>query len=200
MVQTNIFQLLVTGDLDSLYTIMNDQYALILFLTFIIILVQNFVTFLPLLLILTKNIAIFGFVYGVLWSWLFSVIAAAAVFITVRYVCKDFFKKKINANLQQKIEANGFMYVFVLRVFSFIPTSLINMVCGISSLKFKDFIFATSIGNLLYFFALSLIPLGILNGNLEETILLLIAGIMIFAIFFYKKHKKKKQNNYITTP
>ncbi len=193
VLNTDLFYTLRSGELENLYSTVSDQLPLLLLITFIVILIQNTLTVIPLILILTKNIAFFGFIYGVIWSWIFSVIAAAIVFVSIRYFFKGILENKISESIKKKAEENGFMYVFVARVFPLVPTSIINMVSGVSSIKFKDFIIATGLGNLIYFFILSLVPLGFLNGTLDQYVLFLVAGLAIITFFIYKKAKKKQQ-------
>lgn len=190
--QTGLFQILISGDLDKMYAIVNDQLPFLLMMSFVIILIQNALTVIPLLLVLTKNIALFGFVYGLILSWFFSIIAAAIVFVCIRYLFKDFFAGKISEKTKVKIEENGFMYVLAARVLLVLPTSIINLVAAVSSIKFKDFILATSIGNLIYFSVLSLIPLGFLKGSFDLYFILIGIAIAVVVYIFYRKHKKKK--------
>ncbi|OIJ15641.1 hypothetical protein BKP35_01205 [Anaerobacillus arseniciselenatis] len=195
LINSELFYTLRAGELDHLYNTVSDQLPLLLLVTFIVILIQNTLTIFPLILILTKNIAFFGFFYGVIWSWIFSVVAAAIVFVSIRYCFKDFLEKKVSVNIKEKAEKNGFMYVLFARVVPVAPTSIINMVSGVSSIKFKDFILATSIGNLIYFSVLSLVPLGIINGTFDQLMIFLIIAIAFVVSFIYMKYKKKKKSN-----
>ncbi len=194
LINTELFYTLRAGEFDHLYNTVSDQLPLLLFITFIVILIQNTLTVFPLILVLTKNIAFFGYFYGLIWSWLFSIIAAAIVFVSIRYFFKELLEKKISEDIKQKAEKNGFMYVLFTRVVPIAPTSIINMVSGVSSIKFKDFILATSLGNLIYFSVLSLVPLGFLNGTFDQMMIFIIVAIAFIVYFIYSKKKKKRND------
>jgi uncharacterized membrane protein YdjX (TVP38/TMEM64 family) len=55
------------------------------------------------------------------------------------------------------------------------------------------FVFATTIGNFLYFFALALIPAGLLSEELDETLIwvVLIGGILAYYLFKLVRKKRK---------
>jgi preprotein translocase subunit YajC len=46
-------------------------------------------------------------------------------------------------------------------------------------------------GNLIFFFVLSLIPAGLMEGNMEQNILL-IALVLVGLVVFYRIRKKQK--------
>ncbi len=188
--QTDLIQILLTGDVEEISTLGNDQFFSMLGISFILLMIQNIVTFIPLVLILTVHITFFGYIYGLIWSWVISIITAIIVFFATRYFLKDVLEKKISASVKEKAEQNGFKYVLIARIFPFVPTSLVNVVSGVSSIKLKDFILATSIGNLVYFVLLSFIPLGILMADFEQNVVLIVAGFILL-IFVVKKFIKK---------
>jgi uncharacterized membrane protein YdjX (TVP38/TMEM64 family) len=96
------------------------------------------------------------------------------------------------------MEQNGLIFVFQARIIPFVPTSLINILSGLSSIKFKHFMVGTMFGNLIFFFVLSLIPAGLMEGNMEQNILLGILLVLVGAVVFFllkKKQKRRKQLN-----
>jgi prolipoprotein diacylglyceryltransferase len=53
-------------------------------------------------------------------------------------------------------------------------------------------------GNLIFFFVLTLIPAGFMEGNMEQNILLGIVLVFVGIVIFYrlkKKQKRRKQVN-----
>lgn len=179
------------GDLDAIQLLLNENIISILFITLVLMIIQNTFTIIPLILLITLNIMLFGFIYGVIWSWITSIIAAVIVFISTRYFFQDLLLKKINEAFKEKIEKNGLLFVFIGRIFPFIPTSMVNIVAGVSSIKFKHFLIATSVGNLLFFSLLGLIPLGIVTLEVDYYILGIFSFIIILAYYIYKYYFKK---------
>lgn len=189
----DVLNALKSGDMDEIYQLVDDNLVYMLILTFVLMFVQNVFTLIPLVIVLSINITFFGFVNGLIWSWFLSLIGATIVFFCVRYFFKDLINNKINDRFKMKENQKDFMYVFIARIFPFFPTGIVNMVAGISSIKFSHFIIATSIGNFLYFLVLSLIPLGLLSVEIDNFLAILLVVIIIAPILIYKKYKRKKQ-------
>lgn len=164
--------------------------------TFVLMFVQNSFTIIPLILLLTINVTIFGFIYGYLWSWFTSVVASGFIFYAARNWFQEFLLKKIGEKWQESVVEHGFMYVFTGRIFPLIPTSLINLVAGVSTVTFKDFLLATSLGNLIYFFFLSLIPYGLLSVEMNQYTLAALALFFLLFFIIYKRAKKKKKQTF----
>ncbi|OEF97784.1 TVP38/TMEM64 family protein [Desulfuribacillus alkaliarsenatis] len=191
-INTELLSQVWKGNFETLRILSSENLFLTFVLTLILMIVQNTFTVIPLILLITFNITLFGFVYGYLWSWFTSVIAAAIVFFAVRYFFQDYVLRKIQPGVKEKAEENGFMYVFIGRVFPFVPTSLINIAAGVFAIRFDHFLIATIFGNLIYFFVLSLIPLGILAADLDRYVLALLAlaAVSVFLVRTYYKKKK----------
>jgi uncharacterized membrane protein YdjX (TVP38/TMEM64 family) len=189
---TETFRLLRDGDLDSIIMSLKDTTFSKFFFTFIIMVIQNSFTIIPLIIIITINYALFGFFNGLIWSWFTSIIAAGIWFFGSRYFFNDWVQKKTNPEILSKMEQNGLLFVFQARIIPFVPTSLINILSGLSTIKFKHFMVGTMFGNLIFFFVLSLIPAGLMEGNMEQNILLGIALFLVGVVVFYRIRKKQK--------
>jgi uncharacterized membrane protein YdjX (TVP38/TMEM64 family) len=187
----DFFMLILNSDLDSILGVLEDHLAFTLTTTLVLMIIQNSFTVIPLLLLITVNIMIFGFVSGYLWSWLTSILAASLVFFAVRNWLQTKLLDKVSPKIKESVEQNGFMYVFSGRIFPFMPTSLINLVGGVSSVKFSHFFWGTAIGNFIYFFFLSLIPLGFFSTE-NNGYLFIVLFIALVLYGFYKKHKKRQ--------
>ena len=186
---TEWFEFIKNGDIDS---IVEENLFYSLFITLIIMIIQNTFTIIPLILVITINYTLYGFFNGFIWSWFTSMIGAAMMFMGSRYLFQDWVLKKMKPTLLTKIEKNGFLFVFQARIMPFIPTSLINILGGLSSIQFKPFILGTTFGNFIYFFVLSLIPAGLMNVNLNDYVLEAIFLITLVSYFVFKKRLKRK--------
>ena len=179
-----------SGDLDA---IVDKNVWFILAITLLMMIIQNTFTVIPLILVITVNYVLFGFMKGFLWSWLTSIIGSAIIFFGTRYLFQGWVKRKIDLSLRSKIEKNGFKFVFQARIIPFIPTSFINILSGVSSIKFSSFIIATCVGNFLYFFLMILIPAGLINVQINDYVLeASILLIIPIDFFLYIKRKKEK--------
>ena len=192
--QTEWFQMMKSGDPDA---IIDKNVWFILTITLLMMIIQNTFTVIPLILVITVNYVLFGFMKGFLWSWLTSIIGSAIIFFGTRYLFQGWVKRKIDLSLRSKIEKNGFKFVFQSRIIPFIPTSFINILSGVSSIKFSSFIIATGVGNFLYFFFMILIPAGLINVQINDYVLEASILLIFLLIFFFilKGRRKKREKN-----
>lgn len=189
-----IITLLVNRDIKATQDFLDDNMLYAVMFMLVIMILQNSFTVFPLILVISINITLFGFINGFLWSWITSIIAAIAVFYCVRYLFQERLIEKLKPELLEKIDANGFAYVFQARIFPLVPTSLVNILAGLSTVKIWPFVLATTIGNFLYFFALALIPAGLLSEEIDETLIwvVLVGAILMYYLF---KLVRKKRNH-----
>lgn len=157
--------------------------------------IQNSFTLIPLILIISLNIALYGLLYGFLWSWITSIVSSVIVFLGIRFGFQDWILKKVKPEIVNIGEKHGFLYVLQARVIPFIPTSIINITAGLSSIQLKEFITATSIGNFIYFLLLSLIPAGLFSGAINEYVIGILACFLIVLFYLIKKfyHKNNRR-------
>ncbi|WP_071394923.1 TVP38/TMEM64 family protein [Bacillus tuaregi] len=182
------FQAFRSGDIGG---IIQENLWITLLITLLVMIIQNTFTIIPLILIITINYTVFGFMNGFLWSWLSSIAGAALMFFGSRYLFQDWVLPRINKEFIDKIEKKGFLFVFQARIMPFIPTSLINILGGISSIRFNSFITATIFGNFIYFFILTLIPAGLMNSQINEFLIEAFILIAIILMILYKRKRKK---------
>ena len=189
---------LLNRDVETIRFFLDNHLWYAFLFMFIIMVIQNSFTVFPLILVITINLTLFGFINGFLWSWFSSVIASIVVFYGVRYIFQGLIIEKFNPKLISKIEANGFAYVFQARIFPFVPTSLVNILGGLSTIRIFPFVLATSIGNFIYFFLLALIPAGLLSINLSEFeiwVLILSAIVLYYLIKLVRGKRKRAEGN-----
>ncbi|MEI4769070.1 VTT domain-containing protein [Psychrobacillus sp. FJAT-51614] len=194
LLNKDLISMLLDGDVEGIRSYLNKNMEFALFFLFIVMLIQNSFTVFPLILVITINITLFGFINGFLWSWLTSVVASVIVYYSVRYIFQEFIMEKFNPKLIKKIDENGFTYVFQARIFPFVPTSIINILAGLSTIRLFPYLLATSIGNLLYFFVLALIPAGILSAEWDEYMIwvIIIAAVALYYLIKLARNKKRK--------
>lgn len=180
---------------ETILTIAHHNTFLVLMIMLVIMTLQNLFTFIPLIIVITINIALFGFWNGYLYSCFCSVIGSTAIFLSIRYLFPNLFSSTQLHKYEQKVQKNGFLFVLSGRILPFLPTNLINIVSGLSSMKLSHFISATTIGNLIYGFVLASASYSVLTvSNHNHLIFLLIIGLLlvILLIRFIKKRKIPK--------
>jgi uncharacterized membrane protein YdjX (TVP38/TMEM64 family) len=186
---------ILAGDIDKIRKMLMRYQGYVYLIMLAVMVLQNTFTIIPLILVITINITLFGFINGFLWSWITSIIASLLVFICVRYVFQDWVIRKFHPKTIAKVEQDGFMYVFQGRIFPFIPTSAVNIVAGLSSIETKQFMLGTIVGNFIYFFVLALIPAGLLSPVVNEYLLGMSIFLLISVFFGLKKFNKRKRDH-----
>lgn len=133
--------------------------------------IESFLPFLPLILIVAANANIYGLGLGFLFSWIGVTAGALSVFWISRKLGRRF-----KGWLQRKyprserffnwVERKGFTPLFLLACFPFTPSAVITVVAGLSKVPFHTFLLATMLGKAVMIFSISLISFDI--GNLID--------------------------------
>lgn len=193
VIQSEGFSILRKGDIDSFQLYLNKNLPSALFFMLLFMIIQNSVTIIPLVLLVTVNVIVFGFLLGFVWSYVTSIIGCLLVFIVTRYWLHDVATKRLNDRMKEKIEKNGFVFVFISRIFPILPTSIINIAAAVSTISMKHYLLGTLLGNFIFIFALSLIPLGIMSEEAEHYIFILLALFIVIGVAVYRRRKKRQQ-------
>ncbi|WP_445506538.1 TVP38/TMEM64 family protein [Niallia sp. 03190] len=186
---TELFQSIQKGEIKTVSAFLEENIYYALMFSLFIMIIQNSFTIIPLLFVITLNYYLFGFLYGFIWSWFSSILAAMIIFLAVRYWFQEIVLAKKYVDLLKRMEARGIYYVIYGRIFPFFPTSILNIIAGISTISFKSFIIGTAIGNFFYFFILALIPLGLFSLEIHPAI---VVSIILFTIIVFYSIKKMK--------
>lgn len=190
--KTETFSRLLEGDVSAVLKSSNG-IGVMLGISMILMIIQNLFTIIPLFLLISGNVVMYGFGYGYVISWITSIIGALVSFLIVRFWFQDMFVKVLNQKMKDKIEKNGFFFVFIGRIFPFMPTSAINIASGLSSISLKHYVISTIFGNMIYMFVLALIPLGVMSIESENTVYAAIAVVFAAGFIGYKLWKRKKR-------
>lgn len=182
---------------ETVLTIAHHNTLNVLLIMLVLMTLQNLFTFIPLILVITINIALFGFWKGYLFSTFSSVIGSTVIFLSIRYLFPNLFTSTKLQKYEQKVEKNGFLFVLSGRVLPFLPTNLINIVSGLSSMKVWHFVLATMLGNLIYGFVLASASFSVIE-IIKHHPSLLILVIVIIGLIVATIRIRKKQNRVTT--
>lgn len=165
--------------------------------------IEAFLPFLPLFAFVMANSAAYGLLKGFFYSWLGSSLGSIAVFYIIRKFGDKKLLVKIKTNRQVNqvtswVERHGFGPLFLLLCFPFSPSSLINIVAGLSNVSKQQFILAVLLGKSVMIFSIAYIGTSILEfaKNPIKTIVVTIC-ISIFWMFgkFLEKRFLKRSSN-----
>jgi uncharacterized membrane protein YdjX (TVP38/TMEM64 family) len=154
--------------------------------------IEAFLPFLPLVAILVANVNAYGLWEGWLLSWIGVVAGAVCVFALARRFggrFRLFIERKYpkSQTFIHWLERRGFTLVFLLACFPFTPSSLVNIVAGISKLPFHTFITATLLGKGVMITFVSLAGQDL--GNVLEKPWKLIVIIAVFVLMWLAGRK-----------
>lgn len=166
------------------------------------------VTAFPITLMNIASIIVFGPFVGGAYALSGALISAMVVFSAGRFLERDTVRKLSGSRFNRincKLAASGIFTVITLRMIPVAPFSLINLVAGVSEIRFRDFVIGTVIGMLPGIIAIGLIAEGILFnlnrsgitgfGVLFAVIALVAAGLAGMKTWLTRKQKNHASEN-----
>lgn len=107
---------------------------------------------LPIIIPVLGSALFFDISISSLILWFGLNIGASFSFFISRWLGREYVEKRfVNKgrflkSFDQKLFNHGFYTVLVARLIFFIPFEFVNLVCGVSKIKFKDYLYATILG------------------------------------------------------
>ena len=148
-----------------------------------------------------------GFMFGALWGTFIAILGATlgavASFYVARFVLGGSLQQRYAKELERfncELEANGYSYLFALRLLPIFPFFLINLLCGLTRIDVKTFFITTFIGIIPGGFAYTYAGSMLSNINAISDIftkemglaLLFLGGLSLLPVV-YKKYKIMRQ-------
>lgn len=158
--------------------------------------IKSFIIFIPAGIFMLAAGLSFGTFLGALILIVGTLLSSTVGFVFARYFGKDYVQKKLQntkfSNLGGRIAQKGFLIILLLRLVPILPYDAINYICGLSKIRYRDFILATLIGT---------VPACFLYAYLGENILkpfskgfylsvVLVVLISLTPVFFTKSIKE----------
>ena len=148
--------------INTILTIFTDQDKVIEFIrsygtyamvvSFFLMIFQSIAAPLPAFVITLANAAIFGWVQGAILSWTSAMVGAILCFYLARLFGRDFVVKftseKLLTETDKFFEKYGTKTILITRLLPFVSFDIISYAAGLTSIKFRNFIIATGIGQL----------------------------------------------------
>lgn len=160
--------------------------------------IEAFLPFLPLFVFVIANSLAYGLLKGFIYSWIGSVLGSLAVFLIIRNLGdkKIFVKIKKNKSvlkITSWVEKHGFGPLFILLCFPFSPSSVINLVAGISKVSKLQYFLAVILGKSIMIFSIAYIGTSITEfaKNPTRTTIVLVSIVLFwsFGKFLEKRMK-----------
>lgn len=157
--------------------------------------------FLPLILFVAANAAAYGFLFGFLYSWIGAVAGSLLVFFIIRRLARQRFigfiarHPKVLSALAW-LERHGFGMIFLLLCFPFTPSSLINVVAGLSKINVWTFSLAVILGKMVMIAVVSFVGHDIVSLIRQPVLLgVLLVGTVVLWVFgkYLEAHLTKRK-------
>lgn len=153
--------------------------------------VEAFLPFMPLVLLVMANANAFGLWLGFLYSWIGASVGAYLVFLLIRKFGQrrflSFLKRQPKVQkLMNWVERHGFGPLFLLLCFPFTPSALVNIVAGLSKISYAQYMLAILAGKMVMIFTVSFVGHDIrsLITQPERTA---IVAVIIFVLWLVGK-------------
>jgi uncharacterized membrane protein YdjX (TVP38/TMEM64 family) len=158
----------------------------------------------PVTLIIIATVIVFGPWWGVFYALTGSELSALTVFGVGRVVGRDAVRRFAGSllnRLSQKLSASGMTAVIAFRIVPVAPFSVINLIAGVSEIRFRDFAMGTFIGMLPGSIAIAFLADQIADTlrrpELDRFIALGVgAGLVIVVLTGLRKLMKRKSTNH----
>lgn len=157
--------------------------------------IEAFLPFLPLFVIVAANASAYGLWLGFAYSCIGSVLGAFFVFLIARR-----FGYRVNQYLSKKhpqaerffswIKERGFTPLFLLYSFPFTPSFVVNLAAGVSKVPLRVFLPALSFGKSVMILMMSFIGHD-WKGFVFHPWRLILLGICLFCLWYIGKRVEK---------
>ncbi len=158
--------------------------------------IEAFLPFLPLVVFVIANGAAYGLIKGFLWSWIGASIGAISVFLLVRKLGDKRIFKAVQRNKQVRtvtnwLERHGFGALFLLMCFPFSPSSVINVVSGLSKISIQQFVLAVLLGKSVMIFSIAFVGSSIMSFA-QNPVRTVVVGVCILLFWMVGKYIERR--------
>lgn len=164
---------------------------------FILVLAVVAATFVPGSIFTLASGALFGPFWGMIYAVVGAVIGASVAFLLARYLGEPFVSHQMSSKWSQiekhkrALENESFSIIVVLRLIPLVPFSVLTLVLGLTKIRFREFIAATTIGMLPGTFAYVYAGHSLSTLNLKGVgVALLILSLLVVVGILFKNKKK----------
>ncbi|ARI78073.1 TVP38/TMEM64 family protein [Halobacillus mangrovi] len=160
---------------------------------------EAFLPLLPLVAFVLANSVVYGLFKGFLYSWIGAVVGAIIVFLVIRSLGDKKFFRFITKHRQVQrvitwVEEHGFGPLFILMCFPFSPSSIINVVSGLSKVSKQQFILAVLLGKSVMIFTIAYVGSSIASFA-QNPVKAIVVGICILLFWILGKYIERRIHN-----
>lgn len=161
----------------------------------VMVLLESIIPVLPLGMFITFNINAYGFIIGVLISWMGTCLGCYLSYKLFGCISRkflyNFINKKKYHKLINKIKTISFSNLVVLIALPFTPAFLINIACGIVEMNQKKFIVSIILGKIFIILFWGFVGKSLLESITDISTIIIISLFILVAYFLSKLVSKK---------
>ncbi len=165
---------------------------------FLLVLAESFIPALPLGVFIALNINAFGFLLGIILSWIATSLGCFLAYLFFYYLSNNvvfkIVKNKTKAKIEKaikKFEKISLSNLVVLMILPFIPAFLINILAGVSGINQKKFLIALLIGKIFMVTFWGYVGKSLIEKITDINSIILITSMIIVAYILSKIIGKK---------
>lgn len=141
--------------------------------------------------------ALFGLWGGTAWSSLGAIFAALLAFSFARTIGRNWVASRLAGQweaIDADIQRSGLFYLFAVRLLPLLPYGLVNLAAGLTSVTWRDYTLATSVGTvlgLLPFIAIGSAGRDVMQGGSIWGLILALTFVasLIFGATWYRNRR-----------
>ncbi|MEM6432648.1 MAG: TVP38/TMEM64 family protein [Cyanobacteria bacterium P01_D01_bin.115] len=139
--------------------------------------------------------AIFGPGFGLLWTSIGAVLAAAVAFIFARTAGRNIMSRRLAGRWQAmdaELSRGAVFYMFAIRLVPILPYGLVNFAAGLTSIRFQDYLLGTTLGTVP-----SVLPFVLLGSSGVQAVqtgdilpllgALMLTGLLVAGTTWYRR-------------
>lgn len=161
-------------------------------------LIESLIPALPLFAIVAINVVAYGSVFGLVYSWIGTVVGCYIVFYFFRLVVKKYVVK-LSERFPSLKKANGWVTnsnrssLFILAMLPFTPSAFLNIAFGLSDYNDKEFL------KTVFFAKIINISCFVLFGNslvyaIDKPVLLIVILLVVLVLYLIVKQIRSTHN------
>jgi uncharacterized membrane protein YdjX (TVP38/TMEM64 family) len=142
---------------------------------------------------------LFGPWFGIIWTSVGAIVAAAIAFLFSRTLGRPVMEKKLAGRWEKmdaEIRRGGLFYMFAIRLIPVMPYGIVNFAAGLTAIRFRDYLVGTTVGTVPSVLPFVLIGSSGINaistGNLLPLLGALgLTGALVLFSTWYKARKRE---------
>lgn len=164
--------------------------------SFSITVLQALFPFIPFFILCGANGIVFGFWPGLLITWAGTLTGASIKFFTARKLGYNWVASRCKKGYLTHVERingpRGFFVILLLRLLPYVPAPAVNILAGVSSIRYSVFLGASAIGKLPFIVGYTYAGYSLVNSQQYMTAVYLIIFMLVVSYGLSVLVKKRR--------